>query len=157
MVPSVCDSVKRLALIVCFVAAALPVSLTASADIEKWVDREGKVHYGDQAPSWANPTPVVVRPNVIETDPVAPRVSAVKRPPAPRKRASSVSAPRKRGDIQAYIEQCRKNRGVYCEREARAMIDGPATVLFPGDPLIFPRPDLRPPPPPTPRPAPEKL
>jgi hypothetical protein len=157
MCPFLYVSIKRLAAILCFCAAALPVSLNASADIEKWVDREGKVHYGDQAPSWANPTPVVVRPNVIETDPEAPPVSSAKRPAAPRKRASSVSAPRERGDIKAYIEQCRNNRGVYCEREARAMIDGPATVLFPGDPLIFPRPDLRSPPPPPPPAAPERL
>ena len=157
MVPFPHLSTKRLATILCFFAAALPVTLNASDDIEKWVDREGGVHYGDQAPTCANPTPVVVRPNVIETGPEAAPAPTVKRPATPRKRTSSVSAPRKRGDIQAYIEQCRKNRGVYCEREARAMIDGPATVLFPGDPLIFPRPDLRPPPPPPPRPAPERL
>lgn len=157
MVPFLYLSTKRLVAILCLFAAALLVSLNANADIEKWVDREGTVHYGDRAPPWANPTPVVVRPNVIETDPVAPQVSSTKQPATPRKRALSVSAPRRRGDIKAYVELCRNNRGVDCEREARAMIDGPATVLFPGDPLIFPRPDLRPPPPPPPRPAPERL
>ncbi|UCH49626.1 MAG: DUF4124 domain-containing protein [Betaproteobacteria bacterium] len=152
-----CVSVKRLAAMLCFVAAALLVSISASAEIQKWVDRKGHVHYGDRPPSWANSTPVVVRPNVIETGPVAQPAPALKRPAAPRERASPVSAPRARPDIQAYIEQCRNNRGVYCEWEARAMIDGPATVLFPGDPLIFRRPDLRPAPPAPPRPVPERL
>lgn len=157
MVNRVSVSNKLRASLLTLVFAPLLVSSPTSADIEKWVDREGRVHYGDQPPSWANATPVVVRPNVIETDPVATPVSVTKRPAATRKRTSPVSADRERGDIKAYIEQCRKNRGVYCEREARAMIDGPATVLFPGDPLIFPRPDLRPPPPPPPRPVPERL
>ncbi|MGD2140500.1 MAG: DUF4124 domain-containing protein [Burkholderiales bacterium] len=52
-----------------------------------------------------------------------------------------------RADIKAYVDACRRNRGVDCVWEAHAMIDGPATVLFPGDPLIFPRPDVKPAPP----------
>ena len=148
---------KRLTSILFFVAASLLISISANADIQKWVDREGNVHYGDRAPSWAEASSVVVRPNVIETDPVAASASTAKRPPISYKRTSRVSQRQERKDIEAYIEHCQENRGVYCEWEAHAMIDGPATVLFPGDPFILPRPDLRPPPPPQARPVPERL
>lgn len=156
MIPYVNVSMKRLVPILCFVAAGLPVNIIADANIEKWVDREGRVHYGDQPPSWAKPTPVLVRPNVIETNPPArtAKRAATSRTPD---EIPSFPAPQERRDIQAYIELCRSNRGVDCEREARAMIDGPATLLFPGDPLLLPRPDLTPPASPPPPAAPERL
>lgn len=122
---------------------ALSPGSALTADIEKWVDNQGRVHYSDQAPPSVDARPVKVYPNVIETDPVVRPVAAVKRPTfrAPAERPPEPSH-RRRAEIRAYIELCRNNRGIDCEREARVMIDGPATLLFPGDPLIFPRRDL---------------
>ena len=116
------------------------------ADVEKWVDPDGRVHYGDNPPSDADTTPVDVRPNVIETDwNVLPTLNAK---PAPQPQLNREQAgTRVRKDLQSYVEHCRNNRGVDCELEARQMIDGPAPVIFPGDPAIFPRPDVKPPPP----------
>jgi len=122
---------------------------TANADVQKWVDRDGGVHYGDQPPPWADPTPVKLTPNVIDTDshglPAVrqQRPAKLQQPVTQRDQAPTTE----RADLRAYVEQCRKNRGVDCEWEAKAMIDGPATVLFPGDPYIFRRPDVKPPPP----------
>lgn len=139
-------------------AVALSPGLGITADVEKWVDQRGRVHYGDHPPPWADAKPVIVHHNVIETEPVTRPagdiVPQVSRAPVDR---APFSSPRQRAEIQSYTELCRNNRGVDCEREARAMIDGPATVLFPGDPVIFPRPDLRPPPPLPPRAVPQKL
>ena len=129
--------------------AVLLSGAPAVADIHRWVDRAGQVHYADQPPPAVEVTQIRVRPNVIETDPgIAPafRNMGSANPKAPVG-ASAKAGPGQRQDIQAYIAQCRNNRGVDCEREAHAMIDGPATVLFPGDPAIVPRPDLKPPPP----------
>jgi len=124
------------------------ITNTASAnDISKWVDRDGGVHYGDQPPPWVDATPVKVRPNVIDTErSVAPVIRPQRSAILRRARRDEKMLP-ERADLRAYVEQCRRNRGVDCEWEARAMIDGPATVLFPGDPYIFARPDVKPPPP----------
>jgi hypothetical protein len=108
--------------------------MAAAADVDKWIDPQA--------------SRVRVQPNVIETGGSA----AVGRTPAPKAPAPTPgihpqAVPAPRPDIEAYVEQCRNNRGVDCEDEARAMIDGPAPVLFPGDPAVFPRPDLKPPPP----------
>jgi hypothetical protein len=121
----------------------------AAADIEKWVDPAGGVHYGDQIPPGVVSAPVDIRPNVIEVDPIVPPAGTGNRPAQP---ATSAGAPstaplEQRQDMQAYAEQCRANRGVDCEREAQQMIDGPAPVIFPGDPAVFWRPDVKPPPP----------
>jgi hypothetical protein len=140
---------KRLALVVWFAAMAFPGSATAAAEINKWIDAEGQVHYGDVPPSGTNATPLRVQPNVIETDQRAtPPVNdeLLERPDAPAK-AKSIAAPDPGQDIQSYVERCRDNRGVDCEREAIEMIDGPAPLIFPGDPAVFPRPDVTPPPP----------
>lgn len=120
----------------------------AAADIEKWVDPAGGVHYGDQAPAGVGTVTVDIRPNVIESDPFVP-ADAGRRPAeaAVSSGVPSAASPEQRQDIQAYIEQCRSNRGVDCELEAQQMIDGPAPVIFPGDPAVFARPDLKPPPP----------
>ena len=115
--------------------------------IAKWVDHNGGIHYGDQPPPWADATPVKVQPNVIDTDlhGVIPQYRpADLRQPARQVRKAPITG---RADLRAYVEHCRQNRGVDCEWEARAMIDGPATVLFPGDPYIFRRPDVKPQPP----------
>lgn len=131
-------------------AIALLLSAGASAaGIEKWVDADGNVHYGDQAPAGAVAAPVDIRPNVIDSDPVVPSEDAGRRPAEPEGSAAAPSetSPQQREDVQAYIEQCRNNRGVDCELEAEQMINGPAPLIFPGDPAVFPRPDLKPPPP----------
>lgn len=142
-----------------FIGAVLLTGIAAIADsasaneISKWVDRDGGVHYGDQPPAWVDATPVKVQPNVIDTG--ADEAPSIQSQLARSKR-SAVSQQRarrqekalpERAELRAYVEQCRRNRGVDCEWEARAMIDGPATVLFPGDPTIFARPDVKPPPP----------
>lgn len=129
------------------VGGAAMANAAEQTGIAKWVDRDGGIHYGDQPPPWADATAVKVQPNVIDTD--LPGVIPQYRPADVRQRARQVhKAPiSERADLRAYIEHCRQNRGVDCEWEARAMIDGPATVLFPGDPYIFRRPDVKPPPP----------
>lgn len=120
----------------------------SAAGIEKWVDSDGNVHYGDHAPAGAVSAPVDIRPNVIDSDPVLPPANAGTRPAEPAGAAApSETSPQQRPDAQAYIEQCRNNRGVDCELEAEQMINGPAPLIFPGDPAVFPRPDLKPPPP----------
>ena len=93
--------------------------------------------------------------NVIETDSVARPAANVERPMSRTSKRKPEPPQGERADIRSYLELCRANRGVDCEREARAMIDGPATVLFPGDPLVFPRPDLKSPSLPSPPDAPE--
>ena len=53
---------------------------SAKADIEKWIDADGQVHYGDMPPPEAEASPLQVRPNVIEVEQAA--VPAA--PPTPR-------------------------------------------------------------------------
>ena len=131
------------------VFAFLLTNGTAVADIKKWVGPGGRVHYGDWPPPEADAAPVKVQPNVIETRQGVPPAVANKRSAnlkaAPE--TTSAIAPEPRKDIAAYMKLCKENRGVDCEREARAMIDGPAPLFFPGDPAVFPRPDVKPPPP----------
>jgi hypothetical protein len=123
----------------------------ATADVKKWVEPNGVVHYGDWAPPEADAASVKVRANVIDTHqdlpPVASEKQSVKREKAPEPVSASTADYDLREDVIAYIKQCRQNRGVNCIWEAFAMIYGPAPVLFPGDPAVFPRPDLKPPPP----------
>jgi hypothetical protein len=126
--------------------ATLLFSGVAAADVEKWVDPDGQVHYGDQPPSGADSRPVEVRPNVIEIERSA-SPTVIDKQPAQTESRTQTTAPEPRKDLEAYIKQCRENRGVDCEEEARQMIDGPAPVIFPGDPAVFPRPDVKPPPP----------
>lgn len=130
------------------VSLASIVNPAAANEISKWVDRDGGVHYGDQPPPSVDATPVKVRPNVIDTRTTRSPVVLPQRPTVLQQRARrEQQVLPERAELRAYVERCRRNRGVDCEWEARAMIDGPATVLFPGDPYIFPRPDLKPPPP----------
>lgn len=148
----------RIALVVCLAVMASPLGasvagseriILANAEIQKWIDSDGQVHYGDAPPANAEATPLHLRPNVIDSDrPAAPADSleASGKPDTPTdSMPTGVSAARP--DIDRYVAHCRENRGVDCELEARQMIDGPAPVLFPGDPAVFPRPDLKPPPP----------
>ena len=128
------------------VAASLLGSDAAVADINKWVDPDGRVNYGDHPPLGADTTPVLIRLNVIETDRIRFRTVIIK-PSDPPESSAGLDASETRMDIRSYVEHCWKNRGVDCELEARQMIDGPAPVVFPGDPAVFPRPDLEPPPP----------
>jgi hypothetical protein len=129
-------------------AAPAGTERLASAQIEKWVDTNGQVHYGDAPPPEANASPLRLQPNVIDVDqPAAQADTSVETDDRPLPAAASMTVPPERPDIDRYVAHCRDNRGVDCELEARQMIDGPAPVLFPGDPAIFPRPDLKPPPP----------
>ena len=141
-------AVHRIVLTFCVVVASLLFNEDAVAGIEKWIDANGQVHYTDQAPPGVNAEPVEVRPNVIETDTASPTTTGERSALAPTPTNANVTAaPTPRTDIQSYIEQCRENRGVDCEIEAQQMIYGPAPVVFPGDPAVFPRPDVKPPPP----------
>ncbi|NIO40154.1 MAG: DUF4124 domain-containing protein, partial [Burkholderiales bacterium] len=74
-----------------------------AADISKWVDQRGRIHYGDHPPTWANPVPVKVQPNVIDTGLPTKSVPAFSRTPTLSKLndTSPVGAPRERADIQA--------------------------------------------------------
>jgi hypothetical protein len=120
----------------------------AKAGIQKWIDIDGRVHYGDAPPADAEATPLHVRPNVIDIDPPAVPAGSMDAPGLPDASMDSAptAAPSTRPEIDRYVAWCRDNRGVDCELEARQMIDGPAPVPFPGDPAIFPRPDVKPPP-----------
>ena len=137
---------NRIVLVLLLSATSLLFSEAILASVEKWVDRHGRVHYADHPPAGVDATAVEVRPNVIETgSTVVPTVIDQRAPEL----TSHVEQTRRgvRKDLQSYVENCRNNRGVDCELEARQMIDGPAPVLFPGDPAVFPRPDLKMPPP----------
>jgi hypothetical protein len=129
------------------------VFLEAGAQgVERWVDSAGAVHYGDRAPEGVASQTVTIEPNVIDTDPPA-RAEPGTGPERERERTGGVKAPASvtvKSNLEEYAEQCRRNRGIDCEEEARQMIKGPAPVRFPGDPAIFPRPDLKPPPAPPP-------
>lgn len=127
-------------------AAFLFCSDAAVADINKWIDPDGRVNYGDHPPLGADTTQVSIRLNVIETDRIRLRPVTAE-PSGPRESPADQDAIETRMDLRSYAEQCWKNRGVDCELEARQMIDGPAPLVFPGDPAVFPRPDLKPPPP----------
>lgn len=142
-------------LIVCLASISLLANAPTVAAIEKWVDDDGRIHYGDWPPPGVDAEPLRVWHNVIDTGVIDTGVidnSVINRPtpmkarPAPSK-TMEYSAPALRPEMQSYVEQCREQRGIDCETEARQMIDGPATVIFPGDPLVFPRPDVKPPPP----------
>ena len=154
----------RTAFLAGMLAGIAIVANTVSAnEISKWIDGNGSVHYGDQPPYSVDATRLQVRPNVIdtgvhETPTIRSQLGRSKqlRPHLLRPHRSVVlrqgaqpdaKVPPERADLRAYVEHCRRNRGVDCEWEARAMIDGPATVLFPGDPYIFRRPDVKPAPP----------
>jgi len=116
------------------------------ADVAKWVDAHGHVHYSDRPPANVDITEIQIRHNVIDTGRnVVPTV--IKKPMPQPQLPAGQTQPAVREDLRSYVENCRNNRGVDCEFEARQMIDGPAPVVFPGDPAVFPRPDLRPPPP----------
>ena len=143
---SLCASMCRIVGIPWLVAAFLLGSAAAVADINKWVGPDGRVNYGDHPPLGADITPVLIRLNVIETDRIRLR-TVIAEPSDPRESSADLDASETRMDIRSYVEHCWKNRGVDCELEARQMIDGPAPVIFPGDPAVFPRPDLKPPPP----------
>jgi hypothetical protein len=114
----------------------------SSAQIERWVDASGRVHYGDQPPAQVDASKVPIHPNVIESGP--PAEWAWSRDLSVVAAAQEEAVPRSAFD--EYVELCRRNRGVDCELEAQQMIQGPAPVRFPCDPAIFPRPDLKPPP-----------
>ena len=137
---------NRIALVLLLAASSLLSSEAIMASVEKWVDPHGRVHYGDHPPAGVDTTPVEIRPNVIETRPnVVPTV--IDKPMPELTLPVEHARTRVRKDLQTYVENCRNNRGVDCELEARQMIDGPAPVIFPGDPAVFPRPDLKLPPP----------
>ena len=69
------------------VLAALVVCSSASAQMYKWVDKDGKVHYSDQAPPGVNAEPVQLKP-LTTMDAPAPTSSDAADgtpPPAPTK------------------------------------------------------------------------
>jgi hypothetical protein len=137
---------NRIHLMLLLAASSLLSSEAIMAGVEKWVDPHGRVHYGDHPPAGVDTTLIEIRPNVIETSPnVVPTVIGKPMPELILPVEQARTPVRK--DLQSYVENCRNNRGVDCELEARQMIDGPAPVIFPGDPTVFPRPDLKLPPP----------
>jgi hypothetical protein len=48
----------------------------AMADINRWIDENGRVNYGDRPPASVDSEPVSIRPNVIETDRTEPEQDA---------------------------------------------------------------------------------
>jgi len=139
---TLCVSMNRIVVMPLLAAACLLCSDAAVADISKWVDARGRVSYGDRPPSDVDATPVPIQPNLRETERV--RLTVTDIPSGQADSRTDNDAAASRPDLRAYAEHCRKNRGVNCDLEARQMIDGPAPVIFPGDPAVFPRPDIKP-------------
>lgn len=52
----------------CLAGLALLGASSAQAQIFRWTDAEGKVHFGEQAPD-ANAQPIEVNPQIMERDP----------------------------------------------------------------------------------------
>jgi hypothetical protein len=76
---------------------ALAAAVPAGADVYRWVDREGKVHYGDTPPPNAAAKPVDVRKEPVvngqtESPPGEPRATSEPRPRAETPPPSPVAA-----------------------------------------------------------------
>lgn len=146
-------------------AFAMLTACPVSADVWKWTDSEGHVHYGDTPPSDVKASKVgdagvsVVpsapedgpRPTPQRSDQVTPAASKSERG------ANTTEADAKR---KRMIERCEKDRGVDCEEAVDGMIDGtPVTVPGAGDyPVwIAPPPHVvhKPHPPTKPKPKPQ--
>jgi len=160
----------RLRLLLC--AAIAMAAAPAQADVYKWQDEKGRTIYGDTPPPGVKSSPVEAPITVIHDDnapyqaPAAPEAPAARRAPeAPRAPAPSADQERA-AKRERMIARCKADRGVDCEDEVDALLDGPANLAYPDDypywvhtrpprPLPPPRPPVKPKPP-APKPHPGK-
>lgn len=141
--------IKRSLLLIILCASAC----AAQAEIYKWVDADGKIHYGDVPPKDVKTQKVsggvtVVPSTVVPSDSASvPKtkaevdvpeeggsrgaISRKSEPVAPRSPAELAAAARAEARQKA-IELCQQNRGSNCENEVDAQLYGvPGTVFVP--------------------------
>lgn len=128
----------------------LATSLAVAADIYKWTDADGKVQYSDKPPKNAITTKISGGVTVIPALVVPPQDSATASSASStdadtsNNRGGSIEIPRdsavqaspsiitsKDADTRAelrqkFLEQCLRNRGADCEREADEQAYGPS-------------------------------
>ncbi|MDQ8022657.1 MAG: DUF4124 domain-containing protein [Moraxellaceae bacterium] len=150
-------------------ALALTAHSQTNAQTYKWVDAQGRTHYGDAPPPGVRASIVEGGVNVV-TSPARPASSApVASPtpapaaPQPAPPATAVASDDRAAQRQRMIERCERNRGVDCEDEVDAMLDGVPYSSYAewpgyGRPPLWPggRPPPRPRPPKPPRPKVEE-
>ncbi|MEC5398010.1 DUF4124 domain-containing protein [Uliginosibacterium sp. H1] len=143
-------------------AAALLTAGSVQAQTYKWVDAQGRTHYGDSPPPGVRARVVEGGVNVVTRPPQPAGGSAPTASPAPAaapQRAAQAPAAAAATDDdraaqrQRMIERCERNRGVDCEDEVDAMLDGVPDDSYAEWP-VYARPPLWPGgrPPPKPRP-----
>ena len=158
---------KRLVPVALFAAACLAAAGHA-AELYKWVDEKGQVHYSDQPPAGRTArevkdatVSVVPGPDPVTSNPApaaAPPAPAPSPAAAPATTSSTANDDRARAERrQKLIEDCQRNRGVDCERQVDlgAYPGGgyvpDAGYYYPGygyPPVVRPPPPPRPPAPP---------
>ncbi|MGC3965132.1 MAG: DUF4124 domain-containing protein [Rhodocyclaceae bacterium] len=111
-------------------ACLLLASANAMADVYRWTDRDGKVHYGDTPPAGVSARRVDANVNVVPAGPRAPAQPATPPAPAPSVAPSVPPQPAAAVDPQDQLRarmlaQCQQNRGVDCENEVNAMLTPP--------------------------------
>ena len=165
----------RLPLLFC--AAVAMAAAPALADVYKWQDEKGRTIYGDTPPPGVKAAPVDAPITVIHDEnaarqapmapeaPTAPQAPEAPRAPAAHNAPSSIDQERA-ARRERMIARCKADRGVDCEDEVDALLDGPTNLAYPEDypywvhtrpprPLPPPRPPVKPKPP-TPKPHPGK-
>ncbi|MFA9438123.1 DUF4124 domain-containing protein [Uliginosibacterium sp. sgz301328] len=138
----------------------LIVPACAVAEVYRWTDRDGRVHYGDQPPAGVSARRVDASVNVVPAVPRAPAQPAAPAVPAAPPSANTppqpASPPDPQDELRArMLAQCRQNRGIDCENEVEAMLTPPwngyiEAPWWPVWGIAPPRP--RPPSPPRPEP-----
>jgi hypothetical protein len=125
--------------IVTRVIAASLLSLAATiafADVYRWTDANGRTVYGDSPPAGVKAhkveggvsvVPAAPVPEPGPTSPAAPAAApapAITHNAAPASNAAEEAAARR----ERLIARCKANRGVDCEQQVDAMIDGPSSL-----------------------------
>jgi uncharacterized protein DUF4124 len=123
---------------------------TVLAEVYKWTDEQGRVHYGDRPPPGVKTDKVEGAVTVVPT-PQAAAPLGDKKPPTPDadsdrlkeendqlRRAAKAEEDRE-AERRRQIDECQRNRGVDCEQE----VDGESGT--PGYIPPYQRPPLRPP------------
>ncbi len=125
-------------------AALQLAAASALADVYRWTDTEGHTIYGDAPPAGVKARKVEGGVTVVPAIPVEP--TPAEPAAAPKSTASEALTTRSTTSAASFgnkaedrrsllIEKCKANRGVNCEQEADAMLDGaPAgdgTVYYP--------------------------
>ncbi|WP_341675795.1 DUF4124 domain-containing protein [Niveibacterium sp. SC-1] len=116
----------------------------AQAQVYKWQDEKGRTIYGDTPPSGVKASPVEAPITVIHDDnapplaPTAPEAPAAQRAPEAPRAPAAYSSPNSADQERAakrerMIARCKADRGVDCEDEVDALLDGPANLAYPDE------------------------